>query len=362
MKQNRENMAGARVLLALSGGVDSTVAGLLLREAGADVIGVTLLLDQAAEAEIRRAEKVAVELGIRHEVIDRRRVFRERIVRPFVETYARGQTPNPCFRCNRDVKVAELLEAAEVHGCDWVATGHYAQVWRDAVTGRELLGCGVDAARDQAYMLAWLRQEQLARLLLPCGGLKKAVIRERARAAGLVNAEQADSQDICFIPDGDYRAFLTRERGVAEPAGDFVDLSGRVLGRHEGLSHYTVGQRRGLSVVAEVPLYVRRLDAEQNRVVLATAKEMLVRRVEAGEMNWVSVPEPAPESVGALHCFVRMRYRQKKLPAVVTPLEGGRLRVELDRAFPAPAPGQALVLYDGEGLVLAGGIIEGSEA
>lgn len=358
MKRERDDLCGARVLLALSGGVDSAVAGLLLREAGAEVVAVTLLLDQAAEEEIARAERVALELGIRHEVLDRRRLFRERIVRPFVESYARGWTPNPCFRCNRDVKVAELLTAAEANGCDWVATGHYARVRRDVVSGREQLRRGVDSSRDQAYMLAWLRQEQLARLLLPCGGLEKAAIRERARAAGLVNAAQTDSQDICFIPDGDYRAFLLRERGVAEAAGDFVDLAGRVLGRHEGLSNYTVGQRRGLGIAAAEPLYVRHLDVEKNQVVLATAAQMLVRQVEAGGMNWVSLARPAH----AFGCLVRMRYRQKEQPALVTPLAGGRVRVEPQDAIPAPAPGQALVLYDGDGLILAGGIIEGSKS
>ncbi len=358
VKRERDNLAGARVLLALSGGVDSAVAGLLLREAGAEVVGVTLLLDAAAEGEIARAGEVAVQLGIRHVVLDRRREFRERIIRTFVETYARGWTPNPCFRCNREVKAVELMAAAEACSCDWVATGHYARLQRDPVSGRMLLRRGVDAPRDQAYMLAWLRQEQLARLLLPCGGLQKAAIRKRAQAAGLVNAGQADSQDICFIPDGDYRSFLLRERGAAEAAGDIVDCGGRVLGRHEGLSNYTVGQRRGLGVAAEEALYVRHLDVEKNQVVLATAAGMLVQRVEAGEVNWVSLARPAE----AFDCLARMRYRQRGLPSRAMPLGGGRVRVELDSAIPAPAPGQALVLYDGNGLVLAGGIIVGSEA
>ena len=339
-------------VVALSGGVDSAVAAALLLEAGLHVAGVMLHLhdSEASAAAEASAREVAAQLGIELVILDERRRFAEQVIAPLAAAYAAGETPNPCVGCNRDVKFSLLLEAMRRLGATQLATGHYARVWRDETTGRWVLARGLEAARDQSYMLGALEQAQLAYCLFPCGELTKDEIRARAAGLGLTVAGRPDSQDICFIPDGDYRRFLEDWRGQPEPEGDFVDGEGRVLGRHRGLSHYTVGQRRGLGVAAAERLFVQRIDAAQNRIVLAPAEAIAVARLEARAMNWVSIAPPAAPLV----CMGRTRYRQRERRCTLTPLPEGRAQLHFDPALDAAAPGQAVVLYDGDRLLGAG--------
>lgn len=339
-------MSGEKVVLGLSGGVDSAAAAMRLRDEGYAVCGVWLDLgfgspDRAAEA--------AAQLGIAFSVWDAAAAHEALVRAPFAAEYAAGRTPNPCAVCNPAVKLPSLLRAAEALGADQIATGHYAAV--ETRRGRPCLReSGGD--KDQSYMLAMVSPELLGRLRLPLSGLTKPEIRALAARAGLAAASAPDSQDICFIPDGDYGRWL-EERGAGLPAGNFTDAEGRVLGRHRGLHRYTVGQRRGLGVSAETRLYVCALRRDTNTVVLGPESALLTREVRIRGVLWgASAPSELP-----LRCEIRLRSRPAKSAASVS-AAGDGLLLRFDAPLRRPSPGQLAVGYDGEGFVLFAGIIE----
>ena len=354
-----------RVLLGMSGGVDSSGAAIVLQRAGYEVTGCTLrLYDNEALGlpdgssccsmeDVEAARAAAHRLGLEHFVFNFTDLFRREVMEPFVAEYAAGRTPNPCIQCNRQVKFAALLRRANELGFDYIATGHYARVRREETSGRYQLLRGLDKAKDQSYFLYPLSQEMLSRLLLPLGEYEKSQVRILAAEAGLVNARRPDSQDICFVPDGDYMAFLTRFGGLVPREGNFVDRQGRVLGRHRGLEAYTRGQRRGLGVSASQPLYVLEKDPTHNQVILGANAELFSHSLTAGDVQWVSIPCPAGETAAE----ARIRHTPLSAPATVLPLPDGRIEVRFAQAQRAVTPGQSVVLYRGD-LVLGGGVIQ----
>ena len=351
------------VFVAMSGGVDSAGAALLLRKAGYRVSGVTMQLQScpaSAEreaSELAAAAKVAQSLEIPHTVLDLRQTFQTAVMDPFVAAYQQGLTPNPCILCNRELKLGALLDWVLQQGGDKLATGHYAKIRYDEPSGRWQLLRGEDRSKDQTYVLYRLTQHQLSHLLLPVGTYDKATLRRMAGQAGLANAEKSDSQDICFIPSGDYVAFLQDYGGVELQPGDFVDQAGRVVGHHRGLECYTTGQRKGLGVSLGVPAYVLEKDAEANRVVLGPNEALFRRDLVATEPNWISIPElTAPLRVTA-----KTRYSQREAAATVTPLAEGRVHVAFDEPQRAITAGQAVVFYAGEVVVGGATIIESRE-
>ena len=334
-----------KVVLGLSGGVDSAAAALLLKQKGFEVHGLWLDLGFGSPEKAREAAR---QLGVGFSVFDAAEAH-ERLVRaPFAAAYRAGRTPNPCALCNPTVKLPSLLRAAEALGAERIATGHYAAL--EEKNGRPCLRrSGGD--KDQSYMLALVGPELLGSLLFPLSGLTKPETRALAARAGLGNAGAPDSQDICFVPGGDYGTWL-EARGEGLPEGDFVDASGRILGRHRGLHRYTVGQRRGLGVSAESRLYVLSLERESNTVVLGPEAALMTDTAFAGEIRWGAMA-PAEEP---FRCEIKPRSRPTRYPALVIPEEGG-LRIRFDAPLRRPAPGQLAVGYDGEGFVLFGGIL-----
>lgn len=352
-----------RVAVAMSGGVDSSTVAALLADEGYDVVGVTMQLyaDAAQTArpnipcagrDVADARAVADSIGIPHHAFDFEARFREIVVDAFADTYLAGETPVPCARCNQRVKFGHLMGAAHELGADVLATGHYA-TWRHGPMGAELHR-GADATRDQSYFLFTASREQLDRLRFPLGALDKDATRAIARRFGLPTAERQASQDICFIPDGDYAAFVKRLRPEAALPGDIVDLAGAVLGRHEGVIHYTVGQRRGLGIGGPGgPLYVVRLEPETRRVVVGPAAALKRTRVNVRDVNWLG---DAPLSDSPLRVQVKLRSTQPPGPASVVAAADGGATVTLDSPQGAVAPGQACVFFDRD-RVLGGGWI-----
>ncbi len=352
-----------KILVAMSGGVDSSVAARLLRDAGHTCIGCTMRLYDNEDAGLPRshtccslsdvedARQVAYRLGMRYYVFNFTECFREKVIGKFADCYRHGLTPNPCIDCNRYLKFDRLLERAELLGCDRIATGHYARIGRRGE--RYVLYKAADPAKDQSYVLYSLTQAQLSRILFPLGDMSKPEARELARQSGFGNADKPDSQDICFVPDGNYAAAIERYTGQAPEPGDFVSADGRVLGRHRGLVFYTVGQHKGLGLVSEEKLYVCRLCPEKNQVVLGPADALWGKEARLAEVNWICGETPsAPVS-----CAVRIRYRQAEQPAMVFPLENGEALVRFDQPQRAITPGQAAVFYQGDE-VLGGGVIQ----
>ena len=374
----------ARVMVGMSGGVDSSVAAYLLRAQGHDVVGVTMLLHGGDVApgqdparantccsldDVEDAREVARQLGIPHHAFDFTEEFERGVVNPFAAAYEAGLTPNPCVACNRLVKFGALLRRARELGCDFLATGHYAQVVHPdsggaaggdggAAPRRHLLAKAADAAKDQSYFLCLLTQAQLARVLLPLGGLSKPQVRVLAEEQGIVTARKRESQDVCFVPDGDVVGFLERRRGAPFDPGDVLTRDGRAVGRHRGAAGYTIGQRKGLGVALGAPVFVCAKDMVANTVTVGPAEALLARGCVVEGWNWVA---RVPGSGEAVRTRVRTHYRHPEQPALVTPLPAGdgeapRVRVEFDKPQRAITPGQAAVAYDGD-VLLGGGVI-----
>jgi tRNA-specific 2-thiouridylase len=352
-----------RIVVAMSGGVDSSVAAGLLAAGGHDVVGLSMQLYDQQEGreafgsccsldDLHDARRVAARIGIPHYIVNFEREFDALVVRNFVDEYAAGRTPIPCVHCNADLKFATLAERAAGFGAARVATGHYARVAFDEATRRFRLLRSADRDKDQTYFLFSLTQDQLAHAQFPVGELTKAEVRAEARRLGLAVADKPDSHEICFVPDGDAGGFV--ERHLPEPAadGEIVDSGGRVLGRHRGLHRYTVGQRRGLGLSTGAPMYVLRLDPAETRVVVGPREELGRRDLTASGVNWIAgAPPDAPRRVTA-----RIRHRHADAPATVTADTSGHASLVFDDPQPAITPGQAVVFYDGED-VLGGGWI-----
>ena len=353
-----------RVCVAMSGGVDSSVAAVLLQEQGYELSGVNLRmfhnedLGESREktccslADAEDAALVARRLGFPFYVFDFAQVFRDTVIRDFVEEYQAGHTPNPCAVCNREVKFGALLRRVQALGQDFLATGHYAQVERDPDSGRYLLKRAADRSKDQTYFLYMLTQDQLAHTLFPLGGLHKAEVRQIAETRGLVNARKHDSQDICFVPDGKYADFIERTTGHPSPTGPFLDREGRVLGQHKGLIRYTRGQHKGLGLSTEEPLYVLEKDAAANTIRLGPDSALWTTELTADQVNLISMPELTVP----LRVTAKTRYSQREAAATVTSLPDGCIHVVFDEPQRAITAGQAVVLYDGE-YVVGGGTI-----
>lgn len=352
----------------MSGGVDSSAAAALLLEQGYEVVGITLKLwpqDCLSRAEdkccgpqaVTDARAVCHRLGIPFYLVDEATDFQEQVIQYFAQEYKAGRTPNPCVMCNEKLKFGTLLTRARKLGADFIATGHYARSERDAVTGRQLLKRGRDPRRDQSYFLFSLRQEQLARALFPLGELHKTETREVAREKSLKTADKEESMEICFVPDDDYGRFLRQAKLVEPHRGEIVDLHGRVLGHHEGVEFYTIGQRRGLGVSAPKPLYVVDLDPVGNRVVVGDDLELTRDEFRVERCNWIPFADPPP----SLRVSAKIRYNHPGTDATVTPHQDGGATVKLNVPQRAITPGQACVFYQDD-VVVGGGWIARSEA
>ncbi len=352
-----------RVVVAMSGGVDSSVAAALLAEQGHDVIGLSMQLYDQRDGEDRfgsccsiddlhDARRVAAMIGIPHYIVNFERRFDAQVVSTFVREYLAGRTPIPCSHCNSDLKFATLAERAAGLGAQHVATGHYARVELDTGRGRHLLKRAADPAKDQTYFLFALTQPQLACALFPVGALSKAVVREYARDRGLPVAEKPDSREICFVPEQDYAGFVERRAGKPA-AGVIADAGGRVLGRHAGIHRFTVGQRKGLGLSTPVPMYVREIRPETNTVVVGRREDLERTACTASDVNWIACDPPSDFVEGT----AQIRYRHREAPARVRALPNGRAQVEFAAPQSAVAPGQAVVFYDDD-VVVGGGWIE----
>ena len=349
-------------VIAMSGGVDSSVSALLMLERGYACTGVTMKLFNNEDIglsplaskccgldDIADAKSVCDRLGIEHFTFNFGDRFKREVIGRFIEAYEHGRTPNPCIDCNRYLKFDELFKKARELGCDYVVTGHYAQISYDEDRQRFLLRKAADPAKDQSYVLYSLTQEQLAHVIFPLGGLTKPQVRQIAEDHGFVNARKHDSQDICFVPDGSYVDFIEQRTGKKYPPGDFVDENSKVLGRHKGIVRYTVGQRKGLGLALPQPMYVKELDMRRNSVVLTTSTGLFTRFAIAKDINLIDcerIEEPR-------RLKARVRYHQPEQWATVTQPDADTLQIEFDEPQRAVTRGQAVVLYDGD--VVAGG-------
>ena len=352
-------------LIAMSGGVDSSVAAWVMQQQGFRCMSVTMRLYHntdlglsqyhtcCSEQDIEDAADVAFLLDIPYEVVDFTPDFGAEVIDKFIRTYEAGGTPNPCIDCNRRLKFDRLLDYALAHGMEYVVTGHYARVEYNAASGRWHLKKALDAGKDQSYVLYAMTQRQLAHIRFPLGGLHKAEVRAMAGRLGLCNARKHDSQDICFVPDGDYAAFMEWYTGRHYPPGDFLDPEGRVIGRHRGAVRYTIGQRKGLGLACGAPVYVCAKDMARNTVTVGPEAALYTRELWANDLNWI--PFAAPD--GPLRVTARTRYRQAEQPATLCPEGPDRVRVVFDTPQRAVTAGQAVVFYDGEDVVGGGTIL-----
>lgn len=351
-----------KALIAMSGGVDSSVAAYLMKIKGYDCMGATmkLVVNSAEERkeqgccsleDAEDAGSVAAKLGMPYYVFNFTEEFKKRVMEPFIAAYEKGETPNPCILCNRYLKFERFYKRAMELGCDYVVTGHYVRICEEG--GRFLLKKAADERKDQSYVLYCLTQEQLAHTIFPLGEMDKAETRKIAEKNGFLNHKKPDSQDICFVPDGDYADFIRRSTGKEYQPGDFVDKQGLVLGRHKGIIHYTKGQRKGLGISAPEPLYVCEICPKENRVLLGKNEDLFTRELEGADMNWIYWEEP-PETFRAK---AKVRYRHAEQWATVHLIGRDRIRVEFDEPQRAITKGQSVVLYDGD-YVLGGGVIQ----
>ncbi len=351
-----------KALIAMSGGVDSSLAAKQMKDAGYECIGCTMKLYENEDVGIERsrtccslddvedARSVAASLGMPYYVFNFKEDFREKVIGNFINVYEKGATPNPCIDCNRYMKFEKLFERAQMMDCDYVVTGHYARI--EMKDGRYVLKKAVDETKDQSYVLYAMTQEQLAHTMFPLGGLCKRQVREIAKESRFVNAQKPDSQDICFVPDGDYAGFIERYTGKTYAPGLFKDTAGTVLGNHKGIVHYTVGQRKGLGISVGKPVYVKEICAANNCVILGEEKDLYATTFYVEDLNWISGEIPVEE----IHCKVKTRYRQKEKEAIVTATGERTAKISFVDPQRAITKGQAAVLYDGD-IVLGGGTI-----
>lgn len=352
-----------KVLAAMSGGVDSSVTAYLLKTQGHSVTGITMKLYDGEDEyiskeksccsldDIQDARRVCDALGIPYYVLNFKDDFKEQVINKFIHAYETGHTPNPCIDCNRYMKFSKLLNESIKMELDAVATGHYAQITKQG--DRFLLNKGLDTSKDQSYVLYSLTQNQLAHTLLPIGGLTKSEVREIAREQGFINAKKHDSQDICFVPDGDYAGFIKRFSGKEYPEGNFVDSNGVVLGTHKGIIHYTIGQRKGLGIAFGEPKYVCGICPEDNTVVLGNNEDLFRKTVKVSNVNFI-----ACDSIGApIKAAAKIRYNHTEQSATITQTDKNNILIEFESPQRAITPGQAAVVYDGN-TVVCGGIIE----
>lgn len=350
-------------LIAMSGGVDSSVAAKLMAERGYDCMGCTMRLyenDMIGEdlfgtccslKDTQDARDVCDRIGIPYNIYHYEAEFREKVIEPFVCSYEKGETPNPCIRCNRYLKFDSLYNKARELGYNYIVTGHYARIQEK--DGVFYLLKAVDLNKDQSYVLYDLTQEQLAHTVFPLGELSKSEVREIADENGFVTSHKKESQDICFVPDGDYAGMIERYRGKKYPKGEFVDLDGNFLGTHDGIINYTIGQRRGLGIPADRRLYVTRLNVEENKVVLADDADLFKRELMLRDFHLISGETPSEP----FRCLAKIRYRHKEQPCLVTVFSDGAAKIVFDEPQRAITAGQSTVLYDGD-YVLGGGIID----
>ncbi|MBQ8164572.1 MAG: tRNA 2-thiouridine(34) synthase MnmA [Clostridia bacterium] len=351
-----------KALIAMSGGVDSSLAAKMMIDLGYECIGCTMKLYHNEDIGVERsrtccslddvedARSVAYKLGMPYYVFNFSEGFREKVMRKFVQCYEAGITPNPCIDCNRYMKFDKLYERAKLLGCDYIVTGHYARIEYDG--NRYLLKKAVDDTKDQSYVLYSMTQAQLAATMLPLGRMRKTEVRRIAEESGFVNAEKPDSQDICFVPNGDYAAFLEKYTGKTYPPGNFVSDDGAVLGEHKGIVRYTIGQHKRLGISTPEPMYVSRINIKENTVTLGTAQDIYSTETFAEDFNWISGEAPTAE----IRCKVKIRYRHPEQWATVIPTGDKTVHIIFDEPQRAITPGQAAVLYDGD-VVLGGGTI-----